>query len=146
LRLGLICSADNELIQYIKNDISIWNINSIAEFYLQICEKYKDDYKYGIEIFKEIREDFLEKLRGIKNLRVLPTQANFVMCELLDCHSATLLSENLLSDYNILIKDLSTKKGIDGEYIRITIKKKEENDLLVDVMHELLDGGDNANE
>ena len=138
LRLGIIGSADIELIQYIKKDVSIWNINSIAEFYMQICEKYNDEYQYSIEMLKEVREEFLEELRGVKNLRVIPTQANYVMCEVLDIWSATRLSENLLSDYNILIKDLSMKKGISGQYIRIAIKRKEENDILVCALHKLL--------
>lgn len=138
LRLGIIGSSDIELIQYIKKDVSIWNINSIAEFYMQICEKYNDEYQYSIEMLKEVRKEFLEKLSGVKNLRVIPTQANFVMCEVLDIWSATQLSENLLSDYNILIKDLSMKKGISGQYIRIAIKRKEENDILVCALHKLL--------
>ena len=138
LRLGIIGSADIELIQFIKKDVSIWNINSIAEFYMQICEKYNDEYQYSLEMLKEVREEFLEKLSGVKNLRVIPTQANFVMCEVLDIWSATQLSENLLSDYNILIKDLSMKKGISGQYIRIAIKRKEENDTLVCALHKLL--------
>jgi len=138
LRLGIIGSADIELIQFIKKDVSIWNINSIAEFYMQICEKYNDEYQYSLEMLKEVREEFLEKLSGVKNLRVIPTQANFVMCEVLDIWSATQLSENLLSDYNILIKDLSMKKGINGQYIRIAIKRKEENDTLVCALHKLL--------
>lgn len=138
LRLGIICSADIELIQYIKKDVSIWNINSIAEFYMQICEKYNDEYQYSIEMLKKVREEFVEKLSGIKNLRVIPTQANFVMCEVLDIWSATQLTENLLSDYNILIKDLSMKKGISGQYIRIAIKRKEENDILACALHKLL--------
>jgi len=138
LRLGIIASADIKLIQFIKKDVSIWNINSIAEFYMQICEKYNNEYQYSIEMLKEVREEFLEKLSGVKNLRVIPTQANFVMCEVLDIWSATQLSENLLSDYNILIKDLSMKKGISGQYIRIAIKRKEENDILVCALDKLL--------
>jgi histidinol-phosphate/aromatic aminotransferase/cobyric acid decarboxylase-like protein/choline kinase len=140
LRLGIIASADMELIQHIRSDMSIWNINSIAEFYMQISEKYKNDYQYALERFWKVREDFLGKLRGINNLRVLPTQANFVMCEVLGDYSATQLTEILLCEYNILIKDLSAKKGIDGQYIRIAVRKKEENDLLVFSLHKLFSG------
>ena len=48
LRLGVIGSADEELISFIKKDISIWNINSMAEFYLQICEKYRNEYSLAL--------------------------------------------------------------------------------------------------
>jgi histidinol-phosphate/aromatic aminotransferase/cobyric acid decarboxylase-like protein len=34
LRLGVLASKDVDLINFIKKDVSIWNINSFAEFYL----------------------------------------------------------------------------------------------------------------
>ncbi len=138
LRLGIICSADTDLIAFIKNDISIWNINSIAEFYMQISEKYSDEYKYSLELIKEAREVFLEQLSESKFLRVIPTQANYVMCEILGEATATHITEALLNDYNILIKDLSTKEGIEGQYIRIAVKRKKENEKFVDAFNHLL--------
>ena len=44
LRLGVIATADTDLIAFMKKDVAIWNINSFAEYYLQIIEKYRDDY------------------------------------------------------------------------------------------------------
>lgn len=46
LRLGVAVSADTELISRLKEEVSIWNINSFAEFYMQIAEKYKADVSY----------------------------------------------------------------------------------------------------
>jgi histidinol-phosphate/aromatic aminotransferase/cobyric acid decarboxylase-like protein len=43
LRLGILASSDTELIGQIRSDLSIWNINSFAEFFLQILEKYTAD-------------------------------------------------------------------------------------------------------
>ena len=40
IRLGLMVSADEMLISKMKKEIAIWNINSFAEFYMQIEEKY----------------------------------------------------------------------------------------------------------
>jgi len=138
LRLGIIGSADEELIRFIKKDISIWNINSIAEFYLQICEKYTNDYRAALEKFKIVREKFVKELRNIPHLRVIPSQANFVMCEVLGGYAAEKLSETLLYEDNILIKDLSAKKGINGQYIRVAVKTCEENSLLLTALHRVL--------
>ena len=44
LRLGVLASADRELAAWLKKDVSIWNINSIAEFYMQIFGKYEQSY------------------------------------------------------------------------------------------------------
>lgn len=138
LRLGVIGSADEDLISFIKKDVSVWNINSIAEFYLQICEKYRNEYSAALEKFKSVREEFVGELRDIPNLRVIPTQANFVMCEVLGGCSAKKLSETLLYEHNILIKNLSAKKGINGQYIRVSVKTSEENSLLVAALHHVL--------
>jgi len=138
LRLGIIASADEELISFIKKDISIWNINSIAEFYLQIFEKYKNEYNVALDKFRFVRKEFVGKLRNVPNLRVIPTQANFVMCEVLGGYSAEELSKTLLHEHNILIKDLSAKKGIDGQYIRVAVRTREENNLLVASLNNIL--------
>ncbi|MBQ7582710.1 MAG: aminotransferase class I/II-fold pyridoxal phosphate-dependent enzyme, partial [Lachnospiraceae bacterium] len=47
LRLGIMMSGDLELIAEMKNDVAIWNINSFAEFYMQIMEKYRADHAQG---------------------------------------------------------------------------------------------------
>ena len=45
LRLGILCSADTDLIARMKKQVSIWNINSFAEFFMQIYPKYRTDYQ-----------------------------------------------------------------------------------------------------
>lgn len=131
LRLGVACSADADLIAQLKQEVSIWNINSFAEFYLQISEKYKSDYRHAIGEFKKTREAFIANLQDIPFLRVLPSEANFLMCEVLAPHNAKRVGEYLLEQHQILIKVLSGKRGIPGQYIRVAVKRREENDLLV---------------
>lgn len=139
LRLGILASFNTELVDFMKKDIAIWNINSFGEFYMQIFEKYKDDYEEAIRKFKEVRREYIEKLSTVNNLRVIPTQANYVMCEVLRGYTAKELTEKLLDKYNLLIKDLSSKSGFNGEYIRIAVKGPEENNKLVIAINEIMD-------
>lgn len=135
LRLGILASNDLELIAWLKKDVSIWNINSFAEFYMQIFEKYQSNYKEALEQFKAVRRQYVADLEAIPNLRVIPTQANYVMCELLGTRTSKELVEILLNDYDILIKDLSKKDGFDGKsYIRVAVKRPEENQVLIDAL------------
>ena len=138
LRLGVLASNDLNLIGLIKKDVAIWNINSFAEFYLQIFEKYKCEYQNAMEEFKKVRRDFVSQLANIQDLRVVPTQANFIMCEVLGRHTSKELAAILLHDYDIFIKDLSTKKGIPGQYIRVAVKRPEENNKLIDAFKKIL--------
>lgn len=52
LRLGCAVSANTDWIREIRQSLSIWNINSFAEFYLQIEEKYQKDYIASLQSFK----------------------------------------------------------------------------------------------
>ena len=138
LRLGVLVSNDLTLIGMLKKDVAIWNINSFAEFYLQIFEKYQSNYKEAMEKFKKVRQEYIENLGAIPGLRVIPTQANFVMCEVLGSHTSQKLTEKLLVECNILIKDLSSKKGFDGQYIRMAVKRPEENEKLINALKTIL--------
>ena len=105
---------------------------------MQISEKYKDDYEIAMEKFKDVRKDYFEKLSTIKNLRVVPSQANYILCEVLESYTAKELTEILLDEHDLFIKDLSSKKGFNGEFIRVAVKRPEENDKLVDAIREIL--------
>lgn len=139
LRLGILASNDLNLIAEMKKDVAIWNINSFAEFYMQIFEKYKSNYEDAIEKFKNVRKEYVEFLNQVPYLRVIPSQANYLMCELTGKMTSRELAEELLDKYNILIKDLSNKKGFDGKsYVRIAVKRPEENKKLIEAMKEIL--------
>jgi histidinol-phosphate/aromatic aminotransferase/cobyric acid decarboxylase-like protein/choline kinase len=133
LRLGLAASSNSEIIGFMKKDVAIWNINSFAEFYLQIFEKYKKDYWHAIEKFKSTRIEFMNNLKNIKIIRPVKSQSNYFLCEVFG--SAQKLTETLLNDHNILIKDLSKKNGFDNkQYIRISIKTQKENNKLINAL------------
>ena len=135
LRLGLLASADTQLIAWMKKDVSIWNINSFAEFYLQIFEKYQSSYKDALQKFKQVRKDYVAALKTVPNLRVIPSQANYILCEIVGQRTSKELTAILLNDYSILIKDLSGKNGFGGKsYIRVAVKRPEENQKLIDAL------------
>lgn len=138
LRLGVLASSDEELIAEMKKDVAIWNINSFAEFYLQIYEKYAKDYAKAIEKFKQTRAAYIKDLQALSGLRVLPTQANYVLCEVTSGVTSRKLAKDLLEE-NILIKDLSTKKGFDGKnYIRLAVRDEKDNAILVEALKRYL--------
>lgn len=137
LRLGILASGDLEMIEKVKKDLSIWNINSLAEFYMQIEEKYEADYDQALERFKIVRQQFIDKLNELTYMRVIPSQANYVMCELTEKYSSRELTEKLLLEYNILIKDLAGKIEGTGQYVRIAVCSEEDNEQLIRALKEL---------
>jgi histidinol-phosphate/aromatic aminotransferase/cobyric acid decarboxylase-like protein/choline kinase len=138
LRLGIIASSDPDVISFIRKNVSIWNINSFAEFYMQIFGKYENDYKIACnEIIKE-RDIFFAKLQTIKYIRVIPSQANYFLCEVVSKFNSIELTTILLNKYNILIKDCSTKKAFNGrDYIRIAVRNNSDNNKLIQILKKL---------
>ena len=139
LRLGILASADRDLIGYMRKDVGIWNINSFAEFYMQIYGKYEKDYERSCDRFREEREIFGSELSEIPFLRVIPSQANYFLCEITGRFTSHELTIRLLTEFNILIKDCSSKKGFkaDKEFIRIAIRDRKDNNRLVQVLKSL---------
>ena len=137
LRLGILASGNADMIGCLKKRVSIWNINSMAEFFMQILDKYKVDYEGSLQEIKTERKSFFEDLRQIKSLKVYPSQANYFMCELLDGHTSEELEGRLLKK-NILIKDLTGKIKNGRQYIRIAIRISDENRHLVELLKEVM--------
>ncbi len=130
LRLGVLASGDTETISRMKKDVSIWNINSFGEFYMQIEEKYKKDYAAALVRIRAERARFEKELAKIPGIRVIPSQANFIMVELADDISPKELLKTLLIKYEILIKELTTKTN-GRNYLRLAVRNTEDNDKLL---------------
>lgn len=133
-RLGVLASGDTGLIDKMKKQVAIWNINSFGEFYMQIYEKYHKDYIKACEMFKEERNIFYKELREIPYLEVYPSQANYFLCRVKEKFTSKELALRLLK-HNILIKDCGTKKAFDGgNYIRIAVRDRRDNHTLTEAL------------
>ncbi len=79
--------------------------------------------------FREERALFARELENVPFLRVIPSAANYFLCELSGGITSYDLALRLLTDHNILIKDCSRKKGFpsDRQYVRIAIRNRADN-------------------
>ena len=134
-----MASADTDLIARAKKDVAIWNINSFAEFYMQIYSKYEVDYHAACHKFQAERRRFFALLQSIPFLRVIPSEANYFLCEVLPPFTSHGLVATLLKHHNILLKDCSTKRAFDGRnYVRIAIRNRQDNERLVTALASIL--------
>ncbi len=138
LRLGVFATSDEGCIAGMKKEVAIWNINSFAEFYMQIEEKYKKDYALALAKLRAERARFQTELSRINGIRVVPSQANYVMVELADGISPKELLKTLLVKYEILIKELTTKTA-GRNYLRLAVRNTEDNDALLNALRSELE-------
>ena len=134
LRLGILASADKALIARIKKEVSIWNLNSFAEFFMQIYNKHEKDYQRACAKFVAERDSFEQQLREVPFLRVMPTEANYFLCEVLPPYKASEIVIRMLKQHNILTRDCSLKPGLDPnkQYMRIAVRNHEDNTRLAE--------------
>ncbi len=137
LRLGVLASSDTSLIDRIKKEVSIWNINSFGEFYLQIYGKYEKEYVIACKKFISEREQFYKELIQIPYLHVVPSQANYFLCEVIDRFTSSELTQKLI-DHDIMISNCGLKANMKGRnLIRLAIRDRKDNSKLIQVLNQL---------
>ena len=138
IRLGILCSADEKLITAMKKDVAIWNINSFAEYFLQIFEKYRKDYKAAMDKFKAERKAFYKKLSEVEGVKVAPSSANYFMVEITNGRTSLDIAKRFLCDENILVKDLTDKIKNGRQFLRIEIRDVNDNEFFIEALKRIL--------
>lgn len=136
LRLGILACGDIELIERIRKDLPIWNINSFAEFYMQIFGKYESDYKKACGRFISERKRFYQNLQRV-DFYVLFLHKLIIFVWSTPPYTSKQLTHVLLND-EILVKDCSSKIAFNGKnYVRIAVRDRNDNDKIVKILKEL---------
>ena len=104
---------------------------------MQIYGKYENDYRKACRKFCEVREKFYVELKQISFLRVIPSQANYFLCEVTSKYTSAELCE-LLIEKDIIISNCGKKKHMDGRnLVRLAVRDEADNARLVEVLKSL---------
>ena len=138
VRLGVLACANEEQARLVQSNLSIWNINSFGEFFLQIVEKYSKEYCEGCRRIADERDRFIKGLSRIKFLKPYPSNANYILCKVDKPYDSKSLAVELWTKARCLIKDCSTKKGFGGKsFIRLAVKSVEDDNQLLAALRDL---------
>lgn len=135
LRLGVVATANGQLRKELLRATPIWNINSFAEFFLQIASKYQGIFTASCRKLSAVRQRLRDKLKEIPGLTPFPGQGNFILCRLDDGRKSADLAAELLFNHNILVKDCAGKEGMgDEQYLRFSVRSEKDNEALVNAL------------
>ncbi len=141
LRLGGAACANPAVRSALMQQLSIWNINSFAEYFFQIFGRYRSSYVTSCNQLAQTRARLAAALGEIGYLSPYPSQANYIMCEVTGQYTAKQLGEALISRYNMLLKTLTVKSGtITHQLIRIAVRSAHDNAALISALHALEHG------
>ncbi len=136
IRLGYMLTSNQLILKKVRNCLPLWNVNTIAEKYLELFPKYKNKFEESIYHIVEERERLYLELKKIKFLKTFPSRANFFLCKILNGNNSRYLSTRLIEN-NIYIKDCSNKTSLNDKFVRIAVRSKTDNDILVGALKEL---------
>ena len=142
LRLGVLASGDQDLIAALKKDVKQGEKakQKLAEANLRlvvsIAKRYVGRGMLFLDLIQAERARFRRELEKLPNLRVIPSQANYLMVELLGGLSARAITRELLVNRCILVKDLSPKLG-GQQYLRLAVRDTRDNDRLLEALRPL---------
>jgi histidinol-phosphate/aromatic aminotransferase/cobyric acid decarboxylase-like protein len=142
IRAGYGIMKKEYVDQLLKNGY-LWNSNGLAEYFFRLYTRADFAYSYDKVRVKYIVEtiDFINELKQIPQIRVYPSLANFVLIELCDGSESADFVSMLLIRYGIYVRTCNDKIGLEGEFIRLASRSKEENDYILSSLREFFSKG-----
>ncbi len=138
LRLGW-GSGPAEIIEKMHLSKDPWNVNSLAqaagkeslldENYIQQTREY---------ISQEKRYLYQELLR-LKEVKPYFPSVNYIFVELKDRNITSGWLREVLSQKGALIRDCSNYPNLDSRFIRIAVRKREENEKFIEILKEVFE-------
>jgi threonine-phosphate decarboxylase len=137
LRLGYCYTANRKLLEQLRRNLPTWNINTLAEFFLEMLVDTEREYHDSRrKVMRDVRSLY-EQLRHLPGFTVYPTGANFVLVRIDGDYTARELQMALLSEYRLYVRDCTNKVGMDDKHIRIATQGLRADRRLIDALTEL---------
>lgn len=138
LRVGYAI-GDPELIKVLESIRAPFNVNRIAQVAAVAALR---DVAYMRKVVSAIRRDraYLRRELTKLGLRVLPSDANFLMADVTPLGINAPKLCDLLARKGVLVRELSNFRGAGPRWVRITVGKPEQNQKLVNIMKQIKGG------
>jgi histidinol-phosphate/aromatic aminotransferase/cobyric acid decarboxylase-like protein len=133
LRLGALLTSDPGLAARIRGEQPIWNLNSVAENFLEIMLKHRPVLEQSFRETVADRhslEDLLKQSPLVET--VFPSGGNFVLVRLsASAAGADAAARRLVQRNGILVKDVSDKIGDGIGYWRLAVRTAADHRALM---------------
>jgi len=137
LRVGYAVS-NKKIVDKMKNHIIAWNVNGLAQIAAREALKDKEYLKHTKEIIEKEKEKCFKRLGKNNKIKLVHTDVNFYLIEILNDKNSTEIKDTLLNKNNLLVRDCKTFTGMNNKFIRVAIKKSQENNELFKGLEKVL--------
>lgn len=139
IRLGYVYSTKASFHKALQAEMPIWNLNAMAENFLELLLKHRPAIAQSFEQTKQDRDTLAIQLAQIPLIKkVYPSGGNFL---LVSCHcDPTVLTQHiqiLLAEESLYLKEVSARFDDGQSYLRIAVRLPAEHQRLLSSLMQL---------
>jgi histidinol-phosphate/aromatic aminotransferase/cobyric acid decarboxylase-like protein len=140
IRAGYAIMDQRRVSRLLRNG-HLWNVSGLGEYFFTLLRSNSFQLEYERVRKKYIHDAqlFFDDLSKVESIKVYPSKANFALIELIDGSTAADFIAKMLISYGIYTRTCSDKIGLNGEYIRIAGRKKEENNIISSALNSIFE-------
>lgn len=139
LRLGAI-AAPKDIIKKMNAAKDPWNVNILAQVAGIAGLSDLEHMERTNTVVNREKLYLFDALHSIPGLNPLPGAANFILLNVTKSGLKSSALTELLGRRGILVRDCRGFSGIDGRYIRIAVKNRPENEVLISAIKDIMGG------
>lgn len=139
LRLGYLVSNPNivDKISYYKEP---WSVNVFAQKAGVACFK---DSRFRLKTKNFIdreRTYMLDKLGKLKGLKAYDSTTNYLLIKIVKTGLSSSKLYEMMAGEGFLIRDCCSFQGLGNKFIRVAVKRRKQNNLLIENLKRILEG------
>ena len=138
IRAGYAIMQKSKIDKLLKNGY-LWNSNGLSEYFFRIygTKDFRDKYEIVRKKYIVQTQQFFSNLAKIQGLKVYPSKANFALLELVNGVKSSDFVIKMLLKYGIYTRTCNDKIGLNGEFVRLASRTKEENRAILNALKDL---------
>ena len=139
LRLGYVYSRNPEFLRGLRAELPIWNLNSVAEFLMEVALKHRASIEDSLRATARDREALRELLGSLDPVEsVMPGSGNFLLVRFRwSAERGRAGAAALLTERAMYVKDISARFHDGRAWWRLAVRSPEENVQLCDAIRAL---------
>ncbi len=128
IRAGYAIMEEKKVAKLLSNGY-LWNSNGLNEYFFNLYarEEFRTKYQEVRKLYLAHTQEFFSQLAHISQIKLYPSKANFALVELIDGSKSADFMLHLLIQYGIYTRTCNDKIGLNGEFVRIASRSKQEN-------------------
>jgi len=140
IRAGYALMDKLKVEKLLKNGY-LWNSCGLAAYFFRLYEEsvFIQEYEALRKKYISDTQMFFGELSEIEEIKVYPSMANFALVELLDGSKSANFVSKMLIKYDVYTRTCSDKIGLNGEFVRIASRAKDENKVILESIKDMFE-------